>query len=84
MRRRKFIALLGSSAVAWPLTASGQQTGKIYRIGFVANDPTIPTQLAGQAFLDGLRENGFMKEEHRSSSALRRQGSIVTRNSWLN
>jgi putative tryptophan/tyrosine transport system substrate-binding protein len=61
MRRRKFIALLGSSAVAWPLTASGQQTGKIYRIGFVANDPTIPTQLAGQAFLDGLRENGFIE-----------------------
>ena len=61
MRRREFITLLGGAAVVWPLTASGQQTGKIYRIGFVANDPTIPTQLAGQAFLDGLRENGFIE-----------------------
>jgi ABC-type uncharacterized transport system substrate-binding protein len=59
--RREFITLLGSAAAAWPLTAVGQQAGKVYRIGFLANDPSIPTQAAGQAFLDGLRESGFIE-----------------------
>src|SRR5262245_2354692 len=60
MKRREFIKLLGGAAV-WPLAARAQQTGKIYRIGFLANDPTIPAQPAGQAFLDGLRESGFIE-----------------------
>jgi putative tryptophan/tyrosine transport system substrate-binding protein len=60
-RRRQFITLVGSAAAAWPFAARGQQTGKIYRIGFLANDPTIPAQPAGQAFLDGLRESGFIE-----------------------
>src|SRR5215471_6826438 len=60
VKRRDFITLLGGAA-AWPLAARAQQGGKIYRIGFLANDPTIPTQPAGQAFLDGLRENGFIE-----------------------
>src|ERR1700674_2099556 len=59
MRRRQFITLLGGALLAWPLAARAQQAGKIYRIGFLANDPTIPEQPAGQAFLDGLRESGF-------------------------
>ena len=60
MKRREFITLLGGAA-AWPLAARAQQADKIYRIGFLANDPTIPTQPAGQAFLDGLRESGFIE-----------------------
>jgi putative ABC transport system substrate-binding protein len=58
VRRREFIAGV-TGAVAWPLVARGQQPGKIYRIGFIGNDPTIPTQPVWSAFLDGLRENGF-------------------------
>jgi putative ABC transport system substrate-binding protein len=34
-RRREFISALGSSAVAWPLTARAQQGGKIPRIGYL-------------------------------------------------
>jgi putative ABC transport system substrate-binding protein len=60
MRRREFVALLGSAA-AWPLVARGQQTGKVYRIGFLANDPSIPVQPAGHAFVDGLRESGCVE-----------------------
>jgi putative ABC transport system substrate-binding protein len=60
MRRRQFITLLGG-AVAWPLAVRAQQAGKIYRIGFLANDPAIPTQPVGQAFLDGLRRDGFIE-----------------------
>ncbi len=61
MRRRDFIKVIAGSATAWPLAARAQQAGKIYRIGFLANDPTIPTQPAGEAFLDGLRESGFIE-----------------------
>jgi putative ABC transport system substrate-binding protein len=60
MRRRTFIAALGSAA-AWPLVAGAQRSDKIYRIGFIANDPAIPTQAAGKAFLDGLSESGFVE-----------------------
>jgi putative tryptophan/tyrosine transport system substrate-binding protein len=61
VKRREFITLLGGAAIAWPLVARAQQPGKVYRIGFLANDPAIPTQSAGQAFLDGLRESGFIE-----------------------
>ena len=60
MRRREFITLLGGAA-AWPFVARAQQAGKVYRIGFLANDPAIPAQPAGRAFLDGLRETGFVE-----------------------
>src|SRR5882672_6137386 len=61
MRRREFTTLLGSAVVGWPLAAHAQQARKIYRIAFLANDPTIPAQLAGRAFLDGLSESGFIE-----------------------
>src|SRR5262249_25655529 len=37
-----------------------QQAGKVYRIGFLANDPTILTTPASAAFRDGLRQNGLV------------------------
>ena len=61
MKRREFITLLGGAAAAWPLAARAQQPGKTYRIGFLANDPAIPAQPAGQAFLNGLRQSGFIE-----------------------
>src|SRR5919204_4084810 len=61
IERRKFLATLGGAVASWPLAARAQQTGKVYRIGFLANDPAIPMQSAGQAFLDGLREGGFIE-----------------------
>ena len=64
MQRRQFIALLGSAAAAWPLAARAQRGGKVYRIGFLANDPTIPTQAAGKAFVDQLRQLGFIEGQN--------------------
>src|SRR2546428_12213662 len=61
MRRRDFIKSIAGAAAAWPLAAHAQQADKVYRIGFLAGDPTIPAQPAGRAFLDGLREGGFIE-----------------------
>jgi putative ABC transport system substrate-binding protein len=63
MRRRDFIgAIAGVSG--WPLAVRAQQDRKVHRIGFLANDPTIPMQTAGKAFLEALREHGLVEDEN--------------------
>jgi hypothetical protein len=42
------------------VAARAQQPGRVHRIGFLANDPTIPLQPAYRAFLDELRDGGFL------------------------
>jgi putative tryptophan/tyrosine transport system substrate-binding protein len=63
MKRRDFIALTGTAAVAWPLAARAQQAGQVRRIGalmsFAAADPEAQLRVA--AFEDGMREAGWVK-----------------------
>jgi putative ABC transport system substrate-binding protein len=60
MRRREFIAGLGSAAV-WPLAAQAQQPERIRRIGVLMNlaadDPETLRRIA--AFVQGLQELGW-------------------------
>jgi ABC-type uncharacterized transport system substrate-binding protein len=67
MRRREFIALLGSSAVAWPLAARAQQGQRLIRLGFVGptlNNPAAVTQY--QAFRMQLEQLGFREGQNLS------------------
>ena len=61
MQRRKFITLLGSAALAWPLAARAQQPERVRRIGVLsglaANHPD--TQAFKTAFLQGLQQLGW-------------------------
>ena len=60
MRRRAFIALLGGAAASWPLEARAQQANKIPRIGLLSPFSASDAVLWNQAFLQGLRDLGWV------------------------
>jgi putative ABC transport system substrate-binding protein len=57
MRRREFITLLGGVAIAaaWPRVACAQQSGKIWRMGFLAHGQ----ERFYDALFEGLQELGY-------------------------
>jgi putative ABC transport system substrate-binding protein len=61
MKRRTFIAALGSAAAAWPPTARAQQAGKLPIIGFLgATTPSAQSQWTA-SFVQRLRELGWIE-----------------------
>jgi putative ABC transport system substrate-binding protein len=61
MRRREFIAGLGSAA-AWPVVARGQQGDRVRRIGFLIGLPNDDPEGHDRhaAFLQGLQQLGWI------------------------
>jgi putative ABC transport system substrate-binding protein len=61
MRRRDFIITLVSAGVAvWPLTGRAQQSGKIWRIGFIAHR----YERFYDALFEGLRDLGYVEGQN--------------------
>jgi hypothetical protein len=60
MRRREFISLLGSTAVAWPIAAQAQGPAKPH-IGIPTTQPR--TSLIYAAFVERLRELGYTEDQ---------------------
>src|SRR5215468_3882684 len=58
MSRRDFISLVGGAALAWPLSARGQQPAKIPRIGIIDDSPIW------NAFRHGLRDLGYLEGDN--------------------
>jgi len=86
MRRRKFIALLGGSAIAWPLAARAQQSERVRRIGVLvslpASDPEMQLWLA--AFRKRLESLGWsegrnVRIDHRFYTASADQVQVPAR-----
>ena len=65
MRRREAMGVIGG-AVAWPLAAHAQQTGKVARIGYLAagshDNPFVRQNL--DAFRQGLRDLGHVEGQN--------------------
>jgi len=64
MKRRQFITLLGG-AVAWPLSARAQQSGRLIRLGFLGPSLNNPPAIAQyQAFRTQLGDLGFREGQN--------------------
>jgi putative ABC transport system substrate-binding protein len=63
MRRRQFIAVLGSAAAAWPLAARAQQGEKVRRIGVLVGgaEDNSNTRANLAALGDGLTKLGWIE-----------------------
>ena len=77
MDRRAFIGALTAGLLAAPLAAEGQQSGRVFRIGILANVPLTGPESAGLwgAFIQGLRELGYVEGQNIRIESLSSDGN---------
>jgi putative ABC transport system substrate-binding protein len=63
MRRRDFLGVAGSAALAWPHGAWAQQPGNVPRIGILVLGNPDPTIFLKE-FRDGLRDHGYIEGQN--------------------
>ena len=61
MRRRNFITLIGGAAAVWPIAARGQQPERMRRIGILLAGTPASFAPGTNAFVQGLRELGYVE-----------------------
>ena len=64
MQRREFITFLSGAAVAWPLGALAQQTGKVWRVGMLDTTPATFNAPNVDAFRRELRQLGYVEGQN--------------------
>ena len=81
MKRRKFIALLGGVAAAWPITVRAQQSAMPV-VGFLypTSSDTIPNRVRG--FRQGLKDVGFAEGENVATNIARPTDNSIDCRRW--
>ena len=64
MRRREFIALLGSAVGSWPLAAHAQQPQRMWQIGYLGPGSAELNAEFLRAFRQGLKEIGYIEGQN--------------------
>ena len=84
IRRRVFLAALGSAAAAWPLAARAQQPA-VPVVGFVSGMSSSASERQAAAFLKGLSdETGYLEGQNVAGVPLaQRSVRSVTNHLWL-
>ena len=62
--RRRFIALLGSTAVAWPVMSQAQQQARLRTVGFLGAGTPATAGVWISAFTARLRELGWIEDRN--------------------
>jgi putative ABC transport system substrate-binding protein len=82
MDRRRFIAVLSSAGVVFPLRPRAQQAKKVYRVAFVGpNGPqaTMRELTITQGFLEGIRDLGYIEGENVRYDLRSAEGKVAER-----
>ena len=76
MDRGSFISTVAGALLAAPLGAEAQPAGKVYRVGFLDTFPQRHPTPNGDAFVQGLREAGYVEGQNLSIERRDAEGKV--------